>query len=155
MKLIASTFKGTRREGDWAWELQKGLRPKALYIFNDNCTDHSSAKRGGGNAVIRPWNAFGREFPPRSAGISTGDRGKGFGGLDDIQTSSHGRTARAEIDMCIGEIIELLKTGNYDTVVYSCMSEEDKTLGTGIFTVADDVRRYITQQITALVLVED
>jgi len=56
---------------------------------------------------------------------------------------------RALVDDAIAHIQRLLKSGNYDEVIFSHDAAND-TLGTGIFRVADEVKSYIFQNIMAL-----
>jgi len=140
--IVPSSFSGSRKSGDFEWEIRKNIRPTALYLFNDNVEHHTSSSKGGGNAAIRPWNQFGRERPVRSAGIPTGTMtGGGFTSLSD---------AKQHVDAAIGEVEVLLSSGMYDTVVYSCVSKNDDALGTGIFQVATEVKDYIRNRIYGL-----
>ena len=92
---------------------------------------------GGGNAAIRPYQGHS---PIRAAGIPTGNNG-GYKKLD--------KNVRALVDDAIAHIRRLLATGNYDQVVFS-YDPKNKTLGTGIFTVADEVKNYIYESICSL-----
>jgi hypothetical protein len=58
--------------------------------------------------------------------------------------------AKAVIDESIGVIRDLLATGQYGRVFYSATPGDPTLLGTGTFQVADDVRRYVVQQLRAL-----
>ena len=118
---------------------------RALFIFNDNeaqfiafQTGHAvGLSAGGGNAAIRPYQ--GRS-PVRAAGIPTGEK-SGYQQLD--------LNVRALVDDAMAHIQRLLKSGNYDEVIFSYDAVND-TLGTGIFQVADEVKSYIFQNILAL-----
>jgi hypothetical protein len=120
----------------------------ALFVFNDNEEQfrafqrdpHSGAgvSAGGGNATIRPYR--GAE-PPRAAGIPTGRAGQGYATLS-VET-------RRAIDEALEVIAELLASGAYRRVVYSAADDEGE-LGTGIFEVADDVKRYIVSGLRRL-----
>ena len=118
---------------------------RSLFIFNDNemqfiafHTGHEAGfTAGGGNAAIRPYQ---RDSPIRAAGIPTGER-SGYQHLD--------LNVRALVDDAMAHIQRLLKSGNYDEVIFSYDAVND-TLGTGIFQVADEVKSYIFQNIMAL-----
>jgi hypothetical protein len=120
----------------------------SLFVFNDNETQFRAFRRqpdsgpgcspGGGNAVVRPYRC---QDPPRAAGIPTGDAG-GYPRLDEH--------ARATIDDAIDVIRDLLASGRYRRVYFSASPEDPNLLGTGIFEVGEDVRRYIVAQLRAL-----
>ena len=57
-----------------------------------------------------------------------------------------------EIDSNVNEIKELLSTGNYDTIVYSIETYGSAIIGTGIFTISDEIKKYITVEILKLCL---
>ena len=119
----------------------------ALFVFNDNEGEfrahqgHAPGARrcraGGGNAVIRPYQC---EDPPRAAGIPTGDHG-GYPRLTD--------SAKAAIDDALAAIGAPLAAGRYQRVIYSA-ADDSGALGTGIFDVGDDVKRYIVDGLRAL-----
>lgn len=128
------------QEGDFTWMIKNRNYSDALFIFNDNVYDHKKYFRGGGNAAIRPYNKYNPEIQvPRSAGIPTGDTG-GFSTLDE--------NAKYHIDKTIEEIKELIEEHGFSRVYYS--ADEDGKLGTSIFTIGDDVRDYITEQIQSM-----
>ncbi len=118
---------------------------RSLFIFNDNekqfiafhAGNSVGLSAGGGNAVIRPYQGLS---PIRAAGIPTGTH-DGYSRLDE--------NVLALVDNAIAHIKRLLGTGNYDQVIFSYDSQ-GKTLGTGIFKVADDVKNYIYQSICSL-----
>jgi hypothetical protein len=147
--LVPSHFEGRDRPGDFAWMIAQPEYADALFIFNDNEEQFRAFRRdphsgaglspGGGNATIRPYR--GAE-PPRAAGIPTGRAGRGYAALT--------ADARAAIDEALEVIAELLATSVYQRVVYSAANDEGD-LGTGIFEVADDVKRYIVSGLRRLV----
>jgi hypothetical protein len=147
VSLVGSVFAGRGRAGDFAWMIDQPEYADALFVFNDNEGEfrahqrHSSGARqchaGGGNAVIRPYQC---QDPPRAAGIPTGDR-QGYPRLTD--------TARAAIDDALAAIRALLATGRYRRVFYSA-ADDSGALGTGIFVVGDDVKRYIVDGLRGL-----
>ena len=59
------------------------------------------------------------------------------------------KNVRALVDDAIAHIRGLLATGNYDQVIFSYDSRQ-KTIGTGIFKVADEVKTYIYESICSL-----
>jgi hypothetical protein len=141
VQLVPSRFEGRDRPGDFAWMIGQPEYADALFVFNDNEEQFRAFRRdphsaaglspGGGNATIRPYR--GAE-PPRAAGIPTGRAGQGYATLS--------ADVRQAIDDALGMIAELLARGAYERVVYSAANDEGD-LGTGIFEVADDVKRYI------------
>ena len=146
-EVIGSQFAGGGREGDFAWMIEQDEYADALFVFNDNeeqfrayerdRTGGAGCSRGGGNAVIRPYRCAD---PPRAAGVPTGVHGGGYGELTDA--------VRAVVDDAVAVIEELLASGRYARVFYSAGA--DGGLGTGIFTVADDVKAYIVDRLRAL-----
>lgn len=115
---------------------------KSLFIFNDNYSEHYTGKRGAGNAVLRQFNKYANHpLGVRSVGIPTGYYRDGYKSLEE---------GKANIDECFNEAIELLSTGNYNSIVYSINLPNDPLLGTGIFQVAPDVLKYITKRIMEL-----
>jgi hypothetical protein len=147
MEVIGSQFAGAGRSGDFAWMIEQDEYADALFVFNDNeeqfrayqrdRTGGAGCSRGGGNAVIRPYRCAD---PPRAAGVPTGAHGGGYSALTD--------DVRGVIDDAFAVIGELLATGRYARVFYS--ADADGGLGTGIFTVADDVKAYIVDKLRAL-----
>ena len=143
-----SVFRGRDQEGDFGWMIGQPEHERTLFVFNDNEEQFrayfADRKRGagcvagGGNAVIRPYRC---QDPPRAAGIPTGSGGRGYERLTD--------EVRVVIEEAIGVIRGLLDSGAYDQLLYSA-ANADGDLGTGIFTVGDDVRRYIVDRLWGL-----
>jgi hypothetical protein len=141
MDVIGSQFGGGGKPGDFGWMIHQPHYDDALFIFNDNEAEFyahhghapGSAKchAGGGNAGIRPFQC---QLPQRAAGIPTGASGKGYSQLDDH--------VRSVIDDALQAIRDLVDTGRYGRLVYSAENAAGD-LGTGIFQVSDDVKRYI------------
>jgi hypothetical protein len=144
MEVIGSIFNGRNQEGDFAWMITRPEYADALFVFNDNEEQWAAHRRnepagfvaGGGNAVIRPYQRDGRAI-----GIPTGAHGNGYRLLTDH--------VRSVIDMAIAGIGELLTSGRYKRVIYSAANESGE-LGTGIFQVADDIKRYIVKKLNEL-----
>jgi hypothetical protein len=145
MKVIKSQYAGPNSVGDFSWMIDRPEYARSLFIFNDNemqfiafHTGHAAGfTAGGGNAAIRPYQGHS---PIRAAGIPTGEK-SGYQQLD--------LNVRALIDDAMAHIQRLLKSGNYDEVIFSYDASND-TLGTGIFDVADEVKSHIFQNIMAL-----
>jgi len=145
MKVTKSQFTGSGRVGDFSWMIDRPEYARSLFIFNDNemqfiafHTGHDAGfAAGGGNAAIRPYQGHS---PIRAAGIPTGEK-SGYQQLD--------LNVRALVDDAMAHIQRLLRSGNYDEVIFSYDAAND-TLGTGIFHVADEVKNYIFQNIMAL-----
>jgi len=145
MQVIKSQYVSSGQNGDFSWMIDRPEYARSLFIFNDNEKQFNEfhdgqeggLTAGGGNAKIRPYQGHS---PIRAAGIPTGNRG-GYQKLD--------KNVRALVDDAIAHIRRLLSTGNYDQVIFS-YDAEAKTLGTGIFTVADEVKNYIYESICSL-----
>jgi len=143
IKVVRSTYRGVGVLGDYLWMINQPEFARALFIFNDNeeqFDDYVAGRAvgftaGGGNAAVRQ---FRKHLPPRSAGVPTGKRGRGYSALD--------ATTKSKIDEALAVISALLKTGNYDQIVVS-KSKDGDTLGTGIYEVALEERDYIYQQL--------
>jgi hypothetical protein len=147
VQVIGSQFSGAGAEGDFSWMIERPEYADALFVFNDNEEQFrayvkdpaggAGCSPGGGNAVIRPYRCAD---PPRAAGIPTGSGGGGYPSLTDA--------VRGVIDDAIAVIEDLLASGRYERLVYSAAS--DGGLGTGIFRVGDDVKRYIVDELRKL-----
>ena len=61
-----------------------------------------------------------------------------------------GLTVKQNIDNEIYEIKQLLDTGFYNEIVYSCNNGDNNDLGTGIFNVNINVRKYIVNELQNL-----
>jgi hypothetical protein len=148
MEIIGVPFDGPGRHGDFGWMLESGEYDDALFVFNDNESQFRAFREdprggpgctpGGGNAAIRPYRC---QDPPRAAGIPTGNRG-GYPRLDEH--------ARSVVDEALGVVGDLLATGRYHRVYYSASRDDPDLLGTGIFEVGEDVRRYVVERLRAL-----
>jgi hypothetical protein len=144
MKVIASIFTDPNKEGDFAWMIQQPQYRDALFLYNDNVEHRLKSIRGGGNAVIRPYNQYNPNVKiPRSAGIPTGSlQNGGFKVLDE--------PTKKYIDDAIDNIKNLIRVHQYKQVYYS--AAPDGTLGSGIFLIHPTVKIYITNQIRSLEL---
>lgn len=148
MQVIGSIFTGGGKPGDFGWMIQQPEYADALFIFNDNEEQFREFRRnpkggfgcdkGGGNAVIRPYQC---KEPQRATGIPTGVDQCGYEKL-----TAH---VRQVIDEAIAAIRQLLGTGRYQRVFYSAANEAGD-LGTGIFDVGNEVKNYITAEIRKL-----
>ena len=148
MEIIGAVFQRPHRIGDFAWMLTQPDYDDALFVFNDNESQFRAFRRdprsgagcspGGGNAVIRPYRCA---RPPRAAGLPTGDAA-GYPRLDEH--------ARSVIDEAVSVVADLLDTGRYGRLYYSASPEDPGLLGTGIFAVGEDVRRYVVDRLHAL-----
>jgi hypothetical protein len=144
MQVVASVFVGPGCVGDFGWMIEQPEYARYLFVFNDNEEefrahrshegDWGRCEFGGGNAIVRPHQCTPT---PRAVGIPTGSMGLGYVGLTDH--------AAAIIDEAIGAIAALNKSGRYTTLIYS--SDGVGGLGTGIFDVAGDVKRYIVGEL--------
>jgi len=119
----------------------------ALFIFNDNEDQFldESCSTGGGNAIIRPYQC---EDPPRATGISTGIY-RQSSGQNSGYTDLNDGNAKKVIDQGINKIKKLISSNKYDKIIYS--SDGKGGLGTGIFKVGDDVKKYIVDNLKKIV----
>lgn len=150
VQVISLVFSGGNKDGDFNWMVRQPQYADALFIFNDNVEQFlqhlaSPADRngpgcaaGGGNAIIRPLQC---QTPPRAAGIPTGAYGMGF----DTLTNA----AKDLIDQAIANIEQVVRQYGYTRIYYSAQ-DASGILGTGIFRVGIDVKRYITDRLQAL-----
>ncbi len=139
MELIASRFIGPNQPGDFRWMLESPDYADAFFIFNDNESQYlehlrhtqgaQSCLPGGGNAAIRPWQC---RTPARAAGLPTGDQG-GYEYLDDH--------VREIITQAAARAMAQAARVGAQRVFYSGSSDPE-LIGTGIFEVAPDVRRF-------------
>lgn len=143
VELIGSEFFAPGHPGDFAWMVEQNRYRRSLFIFNDNQDQweshiagmHEACFPGGGNAIIRP---FQDHKPARAIGIPTGwamRRGAGYKSLIP--------EVKDALDHALARVEALVKTGQYDKVIYS--SDGKGSLGTGIFKVGQDVKDYIVQ----------
>jgi predicted NAD-dependent protein-ADP-ribosyltransferase YbiA (DUF1768 family) len=144
LTIIASVFHKGGEVGDFKWMINNPDYKDAFFIFNDNKeefqihhddpNDPAGCHVGGGNAAIRPWQC---KTPPQAAGIPTGPN---FTGL----------TAEVQqlIDLAVNDIRANLKNTNYQRIIFS--SDGNGGLGTGIFEVPEEVKKYIVKQIYSL-----
>ena len=138
-EVIASVFDKPGMEGDFFWMSRQAEHEKTLFIFNDNEEqfrafvkgERSGITAGGGNAGIRPLRGL---KPPRAAGVPTGSRGGGYSRFDE--------STKKVINESLAVIQELLNSGDYERMIFS-KDESSPSLGTGIFLVAEDVKKYI------------
>ena len=148
MQVIGSIFAGSSKTGDFGWMIEQPEYGDSLFIFNDNeeqfrafrknPTGGHGCDRGGGNAVIRPYQC---KEPQRAAGIPTGAKGRGYAEL-----TAH---VKQVIDDAVAAIRHLVGTGRYRRVFYSAANAAGD-LGTGIFDVGNDVKHYIAAEIRKL-----
>ena len=145
-EVLTSIYQGSDMDGDFSWMSQQAIHAKTLFIFNDNEEQFEAFVRGdaagvfagGGNAAIRPLRGL---LPPRAAGVPTGDRNGGYAALD-----IH---AKKSIDQSLALIQELLDKGQYERMIIS-RDPSEATLGTGIFHVNSDVKKYIFDSLMSM-----
>lgn len=151
IKLLPCVFKKPGKVGDFSWMLRRSKYNDVLFLFNDNQEQFEAfleykrsgeynelaESRGGGNAVIRPYQLLD---PPRAAGIPTGSNGKGYIDLNK---------AKPYIDDAISNIKNLINTGFYKRIAYSA-EEDRRTLGSSIYIISDDVKEYIVSSLESL-----
>ena len=148
MDVIGSKFEGGGKPGDFGWMIRQPDYDDALFIFNDNEAEFRAHQRhgpasgrcrpAGGTPPSGPRSA---SSPERAAGIPTGVDGQGYRRLD-----GH---VRGVIDDALQAIRDLVATGRYGRIIYSAENAAGD-LGTGIFQVSDDVKRYIVEGLRRL-----
>jgi hypothetical protein len=145
-EVIGSVFDKPGRDGDFSLMSQQAENEKTLFIFNDNEEqfrafvkgERSGITAGGGNAAIRPLRGL---KPPRAAGVPTGSGSEGYSRLDEA--------TKKVINESIAVIQELLNSGDYERMIFS-KDKSSPTLGTGLFFVAEDVKKYIYDALMVL-----
>ena len=145
-EVIGSVFDKPGRDGDFSLMSRQAEHEKTLFIFNDNEEqfrafvrgERSGITAGGGNAGIRPLRGL---KPPRAAGVPTGIHSDGYSRLDEA--------TKKVINESLAVIQELLNTGRYERLIFS-KDENSATLGTGLFSVAEDVKKYIYDSLMGL-----
>lgn len=150
MELIASSFEGVGRDGDFAWMIRNPQYEDSFFVFNDNESQYrahlshapgsNNCVAGGGNAIIRPWQC---RIPQRAAGIPTGDRG-GYQTLDD--------QVRAVITEASQRAVSAAHAVGAERVYYSADAADPRMIGTGIFDVAAEVRRFAVTALESALL---
>jgi hypothetical protein len=141
IEVIGSVFVGSKKPGDFEWMITRDEYKDSLFLFNDDEGRHDLSIKGQGTAIIRPYNNKGQyKNRPRSAGIITGSKTKGYTKLDS--------KSKAKIDESIEEARKIISEQGYKRVFYSADDKGD--LGTGLFVVAPEVIRYTTERIKSL-----
>jgi len=161
IELIECKYNGPNKPGDFKFEIKEELKKPidkgqgTLWLFNDNHQHRKKSNKGGGNAVIRPYNKYGKyKSNPLSAGITTGTygtllkSGKGYESLGDV-IQSDGRSARKNIDEDMENIKILLKTGNYNKV--KIITDENGLIGNKIFKIDIEVKLYIKDKLNKVI----
>lgn len=157
ISIIPSVFVNPGCDGDFGWMINQDKYKDSFFIFNDNEEQFMEHKKnpgttkgigcyeGGGNAVIRPWQC---KTPPRAGGIPTGIN-IGYKSLDQ-KTAVKNKTVRDLIDEAITHIKNTVKENNFKRVYFSSENKDGKILGTGIFKVGDEVKKYIIFKINSM-----
>jgi hypothetical protein len=150
--LKAVQFSAPGQYGDYRYmsDLPNFLED-AILVYNDNVTQFLSRSNspGGGNACIRPLRSQGH-----AVGIPTGDYscGGGFNGLYQVLNLHNGKTAKALIDMAIDELDALILNNPQKRLVFYSSDSSGIRIGSGIFSISDDVLDYITHKLRSLPL---
>ncbi len=147
-------YTGDGKVGDYGWMLEREEYDHSLMIFNENVQQLLSNDKnaGKGNAVARPYRN-GPNGYNKAIGIPTGFLDlveKGFYSLTQqcLVKDRSIVTAQDLIDMTINEIVELLATERTDaTIIYYSTDNDGRTLGSGVFNIAPEVKDYITNEI--------
>ena len=134
--IIGVKFINRNQFGDFYWMVNQKEYSDSLFIFNDNEEYHNTCKMGAGNACMRIFNKHSKMEIPRSAGIPTGTLK--YGGYNEL--TNHVSNV---IESSIETIRELIQAHKYKRLYYS--SELDGLIGTSIFEVDLQVRKYITK----------
>lgn len=149
VEVIGSVFTAPGCEGDFSWMIEQPDYADALFVFNDNeeqfllhrddPSNPAGCAAGGGNAVIRPWRCAD---PPRAVGVPTGTLvDGGYRALDD--------RVRSLVDDAVNQARGLAQAHGFRRLFYSSAGG-DGALGTGIFEVDEQVKRYIMRRLREL-----
>ena len=139
--VIGTIFKKPNTFGDFLYMIKSEEFPNCLFIYNDDIESRETSKKGNGNASIRPFNMYGKQDIPKSAGITTGSlKTKGFTKLS--------ASVKEIIKEDILKIKTLIKDYKITTLYYS--ADKEGLIGTSIFVVGDDVKEYITDKLKEL-----
>ena len=106
---------------------------KTLFIFNDNVADRDKNTAGANSAAVRKHNFMDVSDPMRirSAGVSTG-AASGTPWNNAFTSDDLKLEHKAEINKDLGRIVKLLKTGVYNSLIYSAKDVAGH-LGFGVF----------------------
>ena len=159
IKVVPTRFKPGIDQGDFGKMMtMEEYVGTGILVFNDNFEQfkYQDNGMGGGNACARPGQKHGL-----SIGIPTGTLADG--GFQSLSQSHYvaysknwtiGRdevisnwTSKEMIDLGIARIVKFfIDNPEKDTLYYSANQhdETDDRIGMGIFTIADEVREYIT-----------
>ena len=155
-------------KGNFKKMIKEGKAKHCLFIFNDNIEQYNSLENGGGNAGVREYK---KNY--KSWGIPTGRNGVGFKNLEKTLYDTNGnigideskfKSAKHYIDEAIKDIIIAIKKrrGQVDFVNEILYSSDSKSkikikvdgkdrevhnLGSGIFKINEDVKKYILEQL--------
>ena len=137
------------RRGDFGWMIRQPDYDDALFIFNDNEEAFRAHQAPRPRAVAgatpagatQPSGPSSAKLPQRATGIPTGANGQGYRRLDDH--------VRGVIDDALQVIRDLVAAGQYGRIIYSAENAAGD-LGTGIFQVSGDVKRYIVEGLRRL-----
>ena len=145
-EIIPIKYEGDGKYGDYNWMIKQPKYQHSLFIFNDGeeLFINQDCSVGGGNAIIRPYRC---NNPQRAVGIPTGNHKGGYLSLTD--------RAKKYIDQALLKAKKLIQTKHYNKVFFNvdknCTNINNCILGTHIFKVGEDVKKYITQGIFNLV----
>ena len=141
---VVYTKNGT--EGDFDWMRKQDKYSNTLFIFNENVCDSldTTPHEGAGTAKLRP---LGWRFQsvPRAAGIPTGWSvpSNGFKEFDFL--------CKKVIDASMDHVKVILRDNPTLTdIVFSCDAEDNKKLGTNIFSPHDKCLNYISAELFKL-----
>ncbi len=144
MKVIGSVYHGSHKNGDFGWMIRQQHYDDALFIFNDNegqyvlhrddPTNAGGCSPGANNGAIRPHQC---ETPPRATGVPTGPN---YAALTPHISKI--------IDEAVATAGKIATDNGYKRIIFSADSHGN--LGTGTFSVGDDVKAYIVQKLKAL-----
>lgn len=141
VEVIQTYYINRGNDGDFETMINSQVYKDSLFVFADNEEDHFSYKIGYGDAVIRPFNRFGKGIP-QSAGIPLGSLKHGG------YTVLNKRTKLA-IDCSINEIKRILDTFIYDKILFN-VNQETKLFNCRIFTISNEVAKYVTDELIKL-----
>lgn len=150
--VVATTFKGRKKDGDFKWMVKQPENDDALFIIAENYLDsvRDDASEGGGTACLRMLtpDRVADGVVPRAVGIPTGWslQTRGFSQLDSLYV-------KTIIDLSLDRAsIVLSQHPQIKRLIYSSDAADPLLVGVGIFgdTLCPNVRKYISDQIQKL-----
>lgn len=169
VKVVASTFRGVDRPGDFSWEVRASPETARtrIYLYLDNATQSNDEADlfAGADGPLRPYRATCAHGIPTGANFSgfadlltpvtfpRSYRGQlaPFGSSTAASLATATATPKDLIDRAIDRLVLRVETSpDVCEIVYTAASEDDDRVGHGAFAAADHVRDYVTDKLRSL-----